>query len=42
MSIYALRLKLRLEIGIEIKLDFNQSKRSSLNLRLIFFLLIRA
>jgi len=31
---------IRLEIGIEIGLDFDQSKQSSLNLRLDFFLLI--
>jgi len=30
---------IRLEIKIEIELDFDQSKRSSLNLRLVFFLI---
>jgi len=32
--------RIRLEIGIEIGLNFDQSKQSSLNLRLDFFLLI--
>jgi len=34
-----LKARIRLEIGIEIGLDFDQSTQSSLNLRLIFFLL---
>jgi len=34
------KARIRLEIGIEIGLDFDQSKQSSLNLRLVFFLLI--
>jgi len=34
------KARIRLEIRIEIGLDFDQSKQSSLNLRLIFFLLI--
>jgi len=35
-----IKARIRLEIGIEIQLDFDQSKQSSLNLRLVFFLLI--
>jgi len=34
-----LKARIRLEIGIEIRLDFDQSKQSSPNLRLVFFLL---
>jgi len=34
------KARIRLEIGIEIELDFDQLKQSSLNLRLVFFLLI--
>jgi len=33
------KARIRLEIGIEIRLDFDQSKQSSLNLRLVFFLI---
>jgi len=35
-----LKARIRLEIEIEIGLDFDQSKQSSLNLKLVFFLLI--
>jgi len=35
-----LKACIRLEIEIEIRLDFDQSKQNSLNLRLVFFLLI--
>jgi len=35
-----IKARIRLEIKIEIELDFDQSKQSSLNLRLVFFLLI--
>jgi len=34
------KARIRLEIGIEIGLDFDQSKQSLLNLRLVFFPLI--
>jgi len=34
------KARIRIEIEMEIGLDFDQSKQSSLNLRLIFFLLI--
>jgi len=34
------KARIRLEIGIEIRLDFDQSKQNSLNSRLVFFLLI--
>jgi len=34
------KARMRLEIGIEIGLDFDQSKQSLLNLRSVFFLLI--
>jgi len=36
----AVKARIRLEIEIEIGLDFDQSKQSSLNLKLVFFLLI--
>jgi len=34
------KTRIRLKIKIEIELEFDQSKQSSLNLKLIFFLLI--